>query len=246
MKLTAYKRPGASALAFMLTLVPALVLCAAPVLAQTAPRLTLFEAVDTSTPGNIEPAPDTDSPAPLSGPVELVLVGTSQFGDRYRATLRNRLLPQQPGESVTVELQPQGSTPVPGYPGFGIRWSGAQEVVLQHPSNSPCVENQDQGVFCTGRQESRLQLTTAAAVVRAEAPEQNNGDTEQNGNTDAAPADNPFAAALRAARARGEQIDPAVLRAERNRFRPRRIDPDDVPPGAQLIRTPFGDRIVTQ
>jgi hypothetical protein len=33
---------------------------------------------------------------------------------------------------------------------------------------------------------------------------------------------------------------------EGERFRPRRIDPSDVPPGARLIRTPFGDRIITE
>lgn len=217
--------------------------------AQSAPRLTLFESVDSATAGP-EQTVGTVNAAPSSGPVELVLVGTSQIGDRHRATLRNRLSNQQPGETVIINLEPQGSTPVPGYPGFEVRRVSAREVAVVHPSNSPCMGNQEQGVSCTGSHESRLSLATAAAVVRTEAPDQNGGagnSGQDDGNSESgAQAENPFAAALRAARERGEQIDPAVLRAEGARFRPRRINPEDVPPGAQLIRTPFGDRIVTQ
>jgi hypothetical protein len=69
------------------------------------------------------------------------------------------------------------------------------------------------------------------------------------------PSDNPFAAALRAARERAEsegmplevmEVMEVVEVVEGERFRPRRIDPSDVPPGARLIRTPFGDRIITE
>jgi hypothetical protein len=33
---------------------------------------------------------------------------------------------------------------------------------------------------------------------------------------------------------------------EGERFRPRRIDPSEVQEGSRLIRTPFGDRIITE
>jgi hypothetical protein len=182
---------------------------------------------------------------PVPGAIAFVLIGTSQIGDSFRARLRN-----SSGESVTVNLNAQGGSPVPGYPGFEVSRVNARELTIQHPSSSPCMASQDQGVSCTASDQSRLQLATAAAVVRQEVPAQDGdmGNSEQNSDNadNGSAAENPFAAALRAARERGEQVDPAVMRAESARFRPRRIDPADVPPGSQLIRTPFGDRIVTQ
>jgi hypothetical protein len=60
-------------------------------------------------------------------------------------------------------------------------------------------------------------------------------------------ADNPFAAALRAA-AQNERAGNAGQRGPFNaeRFQPRRIAPEDVPPGMRVVRTPFGDRLVEQ
>lgn len=212
-------------------------------LAQTPQRLSLFESVDAGASGP-EQTSGVSAGTAIPGTIAFVLVGTSQIGDKHRARLRNSA-----GEVVTVDLNPQGSGPVPGYPGFEVSRLNTREIAVQHPSSSPCMGSQDQGVSCVTSHESHLQLATAAPVVRQEAPEQT-GDAaggQNNGNAESdAPAENPFAAALRAARERGEQVDPAVMRAEGARFRPRRIDPADVPPGAQLIRTPFGDRIVTQ
>lgn len=214
-------------------------------LAQSAQRLSLFDSVDAGTASGPEQSPGISIDTTIPGAIAFVLVGTSQIGDQYRARLRNSA-----GEIVTVDLSPQGSTPVPGHPGFEVSRISARELVVQHPSNSPCMGSEEQGVSCPESHQSRLELATAVAVVRQEAPAQNSdaGNTEQtNGNAETGTTpENPFAAALRAARERGEQVDPAVMRAEGARFRPRRIDPADVPPGAQLIRTPFGDRIVTQ
>ena len=239
MNLQAFNRQSAAAALVALSLI------ASPaVLAQSAQRLSLFDPVDAGASAAGQAATVTNTPA-TPGAIAFVLIGTSQIGDRYRARLRNTA-----GETVTVDLNPQGSTPVPGYPGFEVSRVNARELVVQHPSSSPCMGSQDQGVSCTDSHQSRLELATAAAVVRAEAPDPNieTGEVAQNNASaeSGTPPENPFAAALRAARERGEQVDPAVMRAEGARFRPRRIDPADVPPGAQLIRTPFGDRIVTQ
>ncbi|MDO8908698.1 MAG: hypothetical protein Q7W55_09375 [Pseudohongiella sp.] len=211
--------------------------------AQSNQRLSLFEDVENGATGP-EQVASANMGAPINNSIAFVLIGTSQIGDKHRARLRNPA-----GETVTVDLSAQGSTPVPGYPGFEISRINGRELVVQHPSSSPCMGSQEQGVSCTASHESRLQLATAAPVLRQEAPAQNAdqaNDNQSGSNTDGNAPENPFAAALRAARERGEQVDPAVMRAEGARFRPRRIDPADVPPGSQLIRTPFGDRIVTQ
>lgn len=209
------------------------------------PRLSLFPPVEGGAASEVQvPVSGT----PVAGPVAFVLIGTSQIGNQHRARLRNAN-----GETVTVNLDAGGNGVIPGYPGFAVSRVGAREIELSHPVSSPCMGSQEQGVSCLGSHQSRLQLATAAPVARPQTPTRSDevdpnaaGQPDNNANADAAPADNPFAAALRAARARGEAADPAVMRAEGARFRPRRIDPADVPPGAQLIRTPFGDRIVTQ
>lgn len=211
-------------------------------IAQDNRRLSLFETVDTPSQSSVEEVSASNT-APSSNNIQFVLVGTSQIGDKQRARLR-----RPDGQTVTVDLNPLGSTMIPGFPGFEISRLNGRELEILHPSSTPCVPNREQGVLCTGTHQALLQLATAAPVVR-EQPDnaaQQQAETAQN----SAPADgsqpeNPFAAALRAARERGE-IPEAATRAEGARFRPRRIDPADVPPGAQLIRTPFGDRIVVQ
>ncbi len=209
--------------------------------------LNLFQAVER------QQAPTTEQPtAPrpveqrMSSP-QFTLIGTSRFGDQQRARLRSRS-----GEVIAVNIDATGSSPIPGYPGYQITDGGWRQLVVQHPANSPCFEAADRGVSCSGPNVALLQLTTAEPILRAPEPERRNGrnaQVEADSASASMPADddataqNPFAAALRAARERGE-ADPAVMRAEAERFRPRRIDPSEVPEGARVIRTPFGDRIV--
>lgn len=242
MNIQAFRRQSAAmlALAGLVLLSTGL---ASGAMAQSPQRLSLFDSVDAGASGP-EQSANVASGTQVPGSIAFVLIGTSQIGDKHRARLRNSA-----GETVTVDLNPQGSTPVPGHPGFQVSRITARELIVEHPSNSPCMGSQDQGVSCTASHQSRLELATATAIVRQQAPDQNGADNVEQNNATAesgTTAENPFAAALRAARERGEQVDPAVMRAEGARFRPRRIDPADVPPGAQLIRTPFGDRIVTQ
>jgi hypothetical protein len=95
-------------------------------------------------------------------------------------------------------------------------------------------------------------LATAAPIEPPPEPERRSDRRTDGSDTQGADASeenvddvpqNPFAAALRAARER-EEPDAAASRAEEQRFRPRRIDPEDVPEGYRLVRTPFGDRVV--
>mgnify|MGYP001627115422 CR=1 FL=1 len=214
----------------------------AAVMAQNTQRLSLFETVDSPSQSGA-PDPALDGSVPTSNSVQFVLVGTSQIGDRQRARLRS-----PDGQTLTVELNPLGSASIPGYPGYEVSRISARELEVRHPASTPCVPNREQGVTCAGTHQARLQLATAAPVVR-EQPATNQTqqvDPAQQNAADGGQPENPFAAALRAARERGEIPEAGATRADGARFRARRIDPADVPPGAQLIRTPFGDRIVVQ
>lgn len=212
--------------------------------------LNLFQQVER------QQAVSSDQPAgprsvdPRANAPQFTLVGTSRFGDQQRARLRS-----QSGEVIVVTIDPSGNVPIPGYPGYQITDGGSRQLIVQHPANTPCFEATDQGVSCSAPNVARLQLATAKPIQPAPEPARGNGRRNDRGvveadpasvtsSTDAgAPTENPFAAALRAARERGE-ADPAVIRAEAERFRPRRVDPSEVPEGARVVRTPFGDRII--
>lgn len=207
-------------------------------------RLSLFEPLEenentTSTNQNRS----STTTVGFSGP-RFTLVGVSQFGSRRQARLRD-----QAGEELAVELADQ-AVGIPGYPGFRLESDESRSLLLHLPTNENCIANTDRGVECVGSQLARLELTTLAPLAPAPEPvrEEESADDsdDRDGDRRGRRQDNPFAAALRAARERGENMDPAVMRAEAQRFQPRRINPDDVPEGARLIRTPFGDRIVRE
>lgn len=219
-----------------------------PASAQTPPQtLGLFEAVEqTAQPQQ----PATEAPRPVevnhgTAP-QFVLIGTSNIAGKHRARLRT-----QSGQVIVVDLGDDAAGGVPGFPGFQIEEAANRLILVRHPASTPCYAAPDQGVNCPSPHVSRLQLTTAQAIQRTPAvePARNTRQQAAGGNVEPdatqSPPDNPFAAALRAARERAE-VDPAVSRAEAERFRPRRIDPADVPEGSRLVRTPFGDRIVSE
>lgn len=223
-----------------------------PALVQAQPEeqtLSLFEAVEQSA-GNDQAqttGPRNPSVSVGGGGPQFSLVGTSRFGNRYRVSVRDIS-----GEVITVDAGDGGSAAIPGYPGFTVTQVASRHVLLQHPGNMPCFDFRDQGVTCEGDNTARLALATAEPVAAPPEPERRRDRrTEDRDARDADASEqdaeerpeNPFAAALRAARERGEP-DAAASRAEEQRFRPRRIDPADVPEGYRLIRTPFGDRVV--
>jgi len=214
--------------------------------------LGLFEPVEQATTAQAPASPQpvmssTSEPVIRPTAPQFVLVGTSRFGDRHRARLRT-----PGGEIVVVDLNASAVSAVPGFPGFEIAEAGDRRLVVRHPANIPCFAAPDRGVECTESNVSTLQLKTAQAIqpvqaanraVRAETGPQVMS-AQAQGAEDSSTDGNPFAAALRAARENGE-VDPATIRAESERFRARRIDPSEVPPGSRLVRTPFGDRIIS-
>lgn len=211
-----------------------------------AQELQLFEAVEQqeeverpSSDNNQRSRGGNDSGEPM-----FTLVGTSRFGDQYRARLRS-----SGGDVVAVEYRPGESVAIPGYPGFQLNTVGARHVIVQHPEHTPCADFSDQGVSCSvGDNSARLTLATAEPVQREE-PEGDREAGRENGSEDSGEeggeerSENPFAAALRAARERSDE-DEAALRARAQRFERRRISEDEVPEGYRVVNTPFGDRLV--
>lgn len=234
-----------SALALMFTL---LVSSAA---AQNAQTLNLFEPVERQAqPGYEQILSVPSSTVAPSNTEPFTLIGTSRMGSRWRAMVRS-----PSGVVVSVDLDPSVPVVIPGYPGYRVSATNARELVVLHPASSPCVERTDKGVRCTSGTEARLSIATASPLAPAPQPvatADNAAVTTSEPMASEVPSDNPFAAALRAARERAEsegmplEVMEVMEVMEGERFRPRRIDPSDVPPGARLIRTPFGDRIITE
>jgi hypothetical protein len=231
------------ALALMLTLL------ASGAAAQNADTLNLFEPLERQAqPESVQVLSVPSSTVAPGNAEPFTLIGTSRMGSRWRALVRS-----PSGAVVSVDLDPTVPVVIPGYPGYRVSAANTRELVVLHPASSPCVERTDKGVSCTSGTEARLSIATASPLAPVQQPVATAADT--TAATASEPivsevsADNPFAAALRAARERAESegIPLEVMEVmEGERFRPRRIDPADVPPGSRLIRTPFGDRIITE
>lgn len=210
-----------------------------------AQQLTLFEPLDVVStaqdPVEMSPALAQTPLSPLP-----VLAGISRIGQRYSGTFRDSA-----GNSVQVRWLAGEAVGIPGFPGLRVLQIGAREVRLELPPGAPCLSAPEQGIRCEDAGTVLLGLTTAPPFALSQT---------QAGSVDAFPAatdpsntaenpdlepDNPFAAALRAA-AEEQRTGASGRRGPFNaeRFQPRRISPDDVPPGMRLVRTPFGDRLV--
>lgn len=212
-------------------------------------NFALFEGIEVtesrpSTPTN---RPTRESRATTSEPI-FTLVGTSRIGNRRSAILRH-----QNGENVRVSTGISSTSRIDGYEEYSVFDVGAGKLSVRYPSSIPCVGHKDKGVSCSSTPNTALlQLVNAEAIARAEpvlnatqSTDLATGVTEL-GTIEAA---NPFEA-LRAARAAGvnpDQNNAEAVRGGRNgRFTPRRIAPEDVPPGMRVVNTPFGDRLVEE
>jgi hypothetical protein len=209
-----------------------------------AQELQLFEPVETSgQPGEIDAVQgDVQTQMALPTTPAFTLVGTSRIGGRQRATLASST-----GQILHVEIRDGEDAPIDGFPGYRLVSVNSRRAEISLPSGMPCVGARAQGVSCGTDGLAQLSLTTAAPVPVAAptiAAEATGEPAVAEANGDVA-ADNPFAAALRAA-AQNERAAGDGQRGPFNaeRFQPRRIAPEDVPPGMRVVRTPFGDRLV--
>ena len=229
--------------------IPAILAGAAAVFLWTGPAtaqdLDLFEDVEQTSAASNRSANRADggnsATASLSEP-EFVLVGTSRIGDRQRVVLTHRS-----GETVSASVANDGQSAIPGHEQFHIITSEAGRVAIKYPADSTCVAASARGVSCDDTANIAWLALRPAPV-----PEQYVVDLNADANADAAAdadvlardaadalernPDNPFAR-LRA-EALGQDVPPAP------RFRPRRIDPTEIPAGMRVVSTPFGDRLV--
>jgi hypothetical protein len=218
--------------------------------AVAAQELALFEPVDVAptAPASAQFLPQPAEAGFAAQAQALVLTGTSRIGERFVATLRDAN-----GRSVQVHWRAGEASAIAQLPGYQLLQVSARAVRLALPPGMPCQAAPAQGIRCDSDGTVQLSLTTGAPLAPAQPPT----DTLASATTGAAPvadaptdaenpeiaADNPFAAALRAA---AEEQRAGGRRGPFNveRFQPRRISPDQVPPGMRLVRTPFGDRLV--
>ncbi len=210
----------------------------------SAQDLSLFEPVVNEVRiDNVEAQQNREQNAVATAPA-FTLIGTSRIGGRYKATLAS-----SSGKIVVVTGSPGSVQEIPDHPGYRLVDIGSRRVSIANPGASPCIAAADKGVTCGADGLSLLSLATAAPVPAAQ-----NAEAATAYNDSAAPQpgaipENPFAAALRAAalnEANAQAQAPIPITPGAERFQPRRIAPEDVPPGARVVRTPFGDRLVEQ
>ncbi len=209
-------------------------LIVAEVLPQDSSDFDLFEPVENSDSGaarNASRSRQTQNIPTSSEPI-FTLVGTSRVADRIAVVLRH-----SSGEQVRVEYAGR-PTQIAGYEGFFVSSVAGRSVFIRHPSNSPCVAIEDKGIDCNQADNtSHIRLTTATAIsAESEALR----DAQEPPEPPQENRVNPFDAIRRSA----ENGMPASSLSEPQGFRPRRIDPADVPPGMRVVSTPFGDRLV--
>ena len=206
---------------------------------QNSQGLSLFEAVEVaagvSSGANRTPRRPRDT---VSGP-DFTLLGTSRIGGSYSAILRH-----MSGESILVRSQENAATAIEGHPGYSVLSVGTGKLSLRYPASDHCAEDVGQGVSCNaGPNTAELVLSSSAPLSRAVPPtslEQQGSSTESS----IAQSKNPFEAIIAAQDDGNDASQVDGVRGER--FVPKRISPEDVPPGMRVVATPFGDRLVEE
>jgi len=229
-----------------LILLCALVIASGQALAQDSDQtdqntqdLSLFEGVEVT--GGEASGANRTTRRPrdgVAGP-EFTLLGTSRIGSSYSAILRHRS-----GNSILVRSQGNAATVIEGHAGYSVLSVGAGKLSLRYPVSVPCVEDAGLGVGCAaGPNTAELVLGTSAPLSRPAT----SGTLELRDSAEQPPtaqSANPFEAIIAAQR---DDNDPAQDgRGSGERFVPKRISPEDVPPGMRVVATPFGDRLVEQ
>ena len=203
----------------------------------------LFDPIEGSANRAVSPAQrgSSASRATASEP-EFTLLGTSRIGDKYSVIIQHK-----GGEAIVVKAGPGASASIPEHGGYRIVTVAAGTVSIRYPSNTVCVGFSERGVSCNEAGDT-ADLTLAASKPLASSNRTltlaTQSDEASGGNPDTGPTGvvNPFAA-LREAQAENPSDKG---RSVGGRFNPRRVAPEDVPPGMRVVSTPFGDRLVEQ
>ncbi len=203
-------------------------------------QLNLFEEIETTNNSASQARGRVrgDSLATSASP-EFVLKGTSRIGSEYSVIIQHR-----GGDTLMVKAGLNSTTQIPGYSGYSILDVSSGSISIRYPENVPCVEFRDQGVSCDGANIAALSLANGEPLPGQEVETSLAAGRSNETAADELPT-NPFEALLsRENNVPVSNRDGNFDRSER--FTPRRIDPEDVPPGMNVVSTPFGDRLVEQ
>ena len=218
--------------------IPLLILCLIIVKSGYSQQLNLFEEIETSN-ASASQARDRvrgENRITTSSP-EFTLIGTSIIGSKYSVIIQHRN-----GDQLVVKADPNSNTQIPGYSGYSLVEVNSEGASIRYPDNVPCVEFRDQGVSCNSvANTAALSLTNGAPLPDQEAEIQRQVNRSEDAPANESPI-NPFEA-LRAQQNSGVTSSGS---GDSDRFSPRRISPEDVPPGMRVVSTPFGDRLVEQ
>lgn len=201
-------------------------------------QLNLFEEIETSDNSSSQTRNRASGASrALSASPEFILIGTSRTGREYSVIIQHR-----GGDVLVVKADPNSSTQIPGYSGYSILDVGSGSVSIRYPENVPCVEFRDQGVSCDGGVNiAALSLANGEPLLGKDV-ETSLADSRPSEATADEPPINPF----EALRAQQNNVSVSNRDGGNERFTPRRILPEDVPPGMRVVSTPFGDRLVEQ
>jgi len=161
---------------------------------------------------------------------DFTLVGTSKIGNRSIVVLEDIT-----DEFISVDVLDGSTSVIPGYPRFEVIEVGSGGAAsIRFPSNLTCIEYIEEGVTCLSSDIANLKLTNAQPIDQSEnsLADQN---MEESGDMSESLV-NPFEAILQRSAAPDTDTN--------ENFTPRRINPEDVPPGMRIVSTPFGDRLV--
>ena len=201
-------------------------------------QLNLFEEIETTN-NSSSRARDRvrEGGRATSASPEFVLIGTSRIGSEYSVIIQHR-----GGDTLRVKAGPNSSTRIPGYNGYSILDVGSGSVSIRYPENAPCVEFRDQGVSCDGAVNIAALSLANGEPLPGQEMETSLADSRPGEATADEPPINPF----EALRAQQNNVSVSNRDGGNERFTPRRILPEDVPPGMRVVSTPFGDRLVEQ
>ena len=201
-------------------------------------ELNLFEEIETDvrSPSDNRNRVSDGGRAGSTAP-EFTLIGTSRIGSEYTVIIRHR-----GGDTLIVKAGPKSSTQIPGYSGYSILGVEPGSISIRYPENVSCVEFHNQGVSCAGGGNiAALSLANGEPMPSDEVETSLATATSNELLPDEQPI-NPF----EALRAQQNNRSADTRDVDNERFTPRRISLEDVPPGMRVVSTPFGDRLVEE
>lgn len=196
--------------------------------------LDLFEELEANgrpSRENSSPGVRRDREGNILSDIYFRLVGTSRIGSSYIITVRD-----QGGEIISFTTTLETERPVPGYTGYSLVDVGPKKVSIRYPDGSPCIDHSEEGVKCLLGNLAEVSLTNGSPLASNLTSSIDSLSTSVDAGAEE-DLQNPFEAILE------RQSNPNPEPGDTT-FTPRRISPEDVPPGMRVVSTPFGDRLV--